>query len=105
MATKTIAGKQVEVNKEGYLTDSSQWTKEIAAEIAKQEGIPVLTDNHWKVLDYLQKEMRGTGSLPTTRTINTTGVMPTKELYELFPEGPLKKAAKIAGLAKPASCV
>jgi TusE/DsrC/DsvC family sulfur relay protein len=105
MATKIIAGKQVEVNEDGYLTDPSQWTKEIAAEIARQEGIPVLTDNHWKVLNYLQKEMRETGSLPTSRKLKVTGVMSIKELYELFPEGPLKKAAKIAGLAKPAGCV
>lgn len=105
MATKTIAGKQIDVNEEGYLTNPSQWTKEIAAEIARQEGIPVLTDNHWKVLDYLQKETRETGVMPTIRKLKSTGVMPTKELYELFPEGPLKKAAKIAGLAKPASCV
>jgi len=105
MATKIITGKQVDVNEEGYLTDLSQWTKEIAAEIAKEEGISVLTDNHWKVLNYLQKETRETGSLPTIRKLKATGIMPTKELYELFPEGPLKKAAKIAGLAKPASCV
>lgn len=105
MATKTIAGKQVEVTDEGYMTDPSQWTKEIAAEIARQEGIPVLTEAHWKVLDYLQKETKETGVLPTIRKLKATGVMPTKELYELFPEGPLKKAAKIAGLAKPASCV
>jgi TusE/DsrC/DsvC family sulfur relay protein len=105
MATKNIAGKQVAVNEEGYLTDPSQWTKEIAAEIAKEEGIPVLTENHWKVLDYLQKETKETGLLPSIRKLKSTGVMPTKELYELFPEGPLRKAAKIAGLPKPASCV
>lgn len=105
MATKDIAGKQVAVNEEGYLTDPSQWTREIAAEIAKEEGIPVLTENHWKVLDYLQKDTKETGVLPSIRKLKATGVMPTKELYELFPEGPLKKAAKIAGLPKPASCV
>jgi TusE/DsrC/DsvC family sulfur relay protein len=105
MATKIITGKPVEVNEEGYLTDPSQWSREIAAEIAKEEGIPVLTDDHWKVLTYLQKETRETGTLPSIRKLRSTGVMPTKELYGLFPEGPLKKAAKIAGLAKPASCV
>jgi TusE/DsrC/DsvC family sulfur relay protein len=105
MATKIIAGKEIEVNEEGYLTDSSQWTKEIAAEIAKEEGIPVLTDNHWHVLNYLQKEMKETGVMPTIRKLKSAGVMPTKELYDLFPEGPLKKASKISGLPKPASCI
>jgi tRNA 2-thiouridine synthesizing protein E len=105
LATKTIAGKHVAVNEEGYLTDSSQWTKEIAAEIAKEEGIVVLTDKHWQVLYYLQKETKETGAMPTIRKLKSAGVMPTKELYDLFPEGPLKKASKIAGLPKPASCV
>jgi len=53
MAEKEYAGKKVSVTDEGYLTDSSQWTKEIAAEIAKEEGL-TLTDKHFAVIDYLR---------------------------------------------------
>jgi len=104
MATKTIAGVNVDVNEEGYLNDNSQWNKEIAATIAKEEGITELTPAHWKVIEFLQADCKEKGALPTIRRINVACV-PTKEFYTLFPGGPLKKAAKIAGLPKPASCV
>ncbi|MDD5540487.1 MAG: TusE/DsrC/DsvC family sulfur relay protein [Candidatus Marinimicrobia bacterium] len=104
MATKILASVNVDVNEEGYLNDNSQWNKEIAAAIAKEEGIAELTAEHWKVIEFLQTDYKEKGALPTIRRINVACV-PTKEFYTLFPGGPLKKAAKIAGLPKPASCV
>jgi len=104
MAKINIAGIDVSVNEEGYLTEQSQWTHEIGEAIAKEEGID-LTEQHWKVLEYLQKEVKENGSLPTIRRLTKSGVVDTKTLYQLFPNGPLKKASKIAGLEKPASCV
>ena len=105
MAQKNIAGVTVDVNEEGYLSDSSQWTKEMAAEIAKEEGIKELTDGHWKVIEFLRKDAEESESSPTIRRLKKVGGIETKVLYELFPEGPLKKATKISGLPKPASCV
>lgn len=104
MATKEIAGKTISVTDEGYMTDPSQWTKEVAEYIAAEEGI-TLTDAHWKVINFLKKDFTETGVLASMRRINKTGGIPTKDLYDLFPEGPLKKAARIAGLPKPTSCV
>ena len=104
MATKNIAGVNVDVNEEGYLTDHSQWTRAIAEAIAKEEGI-ALTEQHWKVLEFLQSEVKAKGSLPTLRRLTKSGTIDTKTLYQIFPNGPMKKAAKIAGLEKPASCV
>ena len=105
MSTKTYSGKTVDLNEEGYLTNASQWTQEIAVEIAQEVGINELTEAHWKVIEFLQEDFQEKGSLPSIRRVKKTGGIPTNELYELFPEGPLKKAAKIAGLPKPASCV
>lgn len=104
MAIKHLAGVDINVNEEGYLTDSSQWTKDVAVAIAKEEGID-LTDQHWQVLEYLRKEVAENGKLPTIRRLTKSGVVDTKTLYRLFPDGPLKKATKIAGLEKPVSCV
>jgi tRNA 2-thiouridine synthesizing protein E len=104
MATKEIAGKTVNVTEEGYLTDPAQWTREVAQAIAAEEGI-TLTDAHWKVIDFLKKDFAAAGVLASMRRINKTGGIPTKDLYDLFPDGPLKKAARIAGLSKPTSCV
>jgi tRNA 2-thiouridine synthesizing protein E len=103
MATKNYAGATVNVNEEGYFTDPSQWNKEIAIEIAKEEGIE-LTDQHFKVLELLRQK-NDTGEALSIRGINKSGVIDVKTFYELFPGAPLKKATKIAGIPKPASCV
>ena len=105
MPQKEIAGKTVDVNEEGYLTDHSQWNKEIAAAIAKEEGIIELTENHWKVIDFLQQDFKEKGVMPTIRRVKSAGNIDTKLFYDLYPGGPLKKSSKIAGLPKPASCV
>ena len=100
---KQIAGTQIDVNEEGYLTDLSQWTKEVGLELAKQEGIE-MTDEHWTVIEYLQETFRNKEPL-SIRSIGKRGPVSIKQLYALFPDGPLKKASKIAGIPKPASCV
>ncbi|MEA1896494.1 MAG: TusE/DsrC/DsvC family sulfur relay protein [Bacteroidota bacterium] len=103
MATKNYAGVNVDLNEEGYLTDPAQWTKEVAAEIAKEEEIE-LTEKHYKVLKFLREET-AKGSPLTIRKVGKSGIVDIKGLYELFPGGPLKKSSRIAGIDKPSSCV
>ncbi len=105
MPQKQLAGAVVDVDAEGFLTDSSKWTRDIAAAVAREEGIAELGPAHWKVIEFMQKTFRETGQAPSIRRLNKSGVVSTKELYELFPGGPAKKAAKIAGLKKPEGCV
>lgn len=103
MAEKTYAGVTVSVNEEGYMTDSSQWTKEVAKEIAKEEGIE-LTDTHFAVLEFIREKVAD-GTVLTIRSIGKSGATDIKGFYQLFPGAPLKKATKIAGVAKPSSCI
>ena len=105
MATREIAGKTVQVNDEGFMTNPSEWTKDIAVEVAKEEGVAELTDAHWKVIDFCRQTGMASGSAPTLRTITTGTGVTTKELFGLFPKGPAKKVAKISGLGKPEGCV
>ena len=105
MATKTIAGKTVQVNEEGFMTNPSEWTKEIAVEIAKEEGIAELTPSHWKVIDFCRVDAGSGGKAPTLRRITTAAGVNTKEMFALFPKGPAKKVARISGLGKPEGCV
>ncbi len=105
MATKTIAGVTVQVNDEGFMTNPAEWTKEIAVEIAKEEGIAELTDAHWKVVDFCRQTGVASGKAPTLRTITTGTGISTKEMFTLFPKGPAKKVARISGLGKPEGCV
>ena len=103
MVQKTVAGKSIDVNEEGYMTDPSEWSKDIAIEFAKEQGI-TLTDKHYDVLDYLRKNWE-MGVALSLRKVGNSGIIDIKGLYELFPGGPLKKSALIAGIPKPASCV
>ena len=105
MPSKTIAGISIEVDTDGFMTNPEQWSKEIAVEIAKEEGIIDLTDGHWKVIDFMRQDFKEKGVVPTVRRINKVGGVDIKELYALFPEGPAKKAAKVSGLMKPQGCV
>jgi len=104
MSTRMIAGKNVQVNEEGFMTNPAEWTKEIAVEMAKEESLE-LTPAHWKVIDYARQKAAESGASPTLRTITTNAGVTTKELFALFPKGPAKKVAKIAGLGKPEGCV
>ena len=100
---KNIAGIRVDVTEEGYLTDISQWNKEIAIEIAKEHNIE-LTDKHWEVISWLQEQVKNDVAL-SVRGIKKSGVIDIKEFYALFPGGPLKVSTKIAGVPKPKSCI
>lgn len=106
MPTKTIAGVTVQVNEDGFMTNPAEWTKDVAVEIAKEEGIEELTETHWKVIDFSRKSAETSGGAsPTLRTITNGCGVSTKELFSLFPKGPAKKVARIAGLGKPEGCV
>lgn len=100
---KTIAGKTISVNEEGYLTDFKQWDKQIAETLATEAQIN-LTPRHWEVINYLQNEFKLESPL-SIRKIGKSGVVDIKEFYALFPVAPLKTATKIAGVPKPASCI
>jgi tRNA 2-thiouridine synthesizing protein E len=105
MTTATIAGVDVVVNDEGFFEDPDQWTEDMAAELAAQEGISPLTDRHWQVIRFMHKEYEQKGTGPTVRVLGKTSGVSVKELYQLFPKGPAKTAAKIAGIPKPRGCI
>jgi dissimilatory sulfite reductase related protein len=104
MNQKQIAGVTINVDEEEYLTDHGQWSRDIAVALAQEEGVE-LTPAHWKVLEFIDKDFREKGVVPGMRRMNKIGGIPTKDLYNLFPNGPIKKAARIAGYPKPVSCV
>ena len=105
MPTRMLAGQTVQVNDEGFMTVPKEWTKDIAVEIAKEEGIADLTPAHWKVIDFCRQSAASSGAAPTLRAITTGSGITTKEMFTLFPKGPAKKVAKISGLGKPEGCV
>jgi tRNA 2-thiouridine synthesizing protein E len=104
MAMATIAGKEVTVNEEGFLTEYDEWSEEIAAELAKNIDVE-MTDEHWALIKWLREDYKEKGETATTRRVQTAGGVPTKKQFELFPKKPAKKMAYIAGVPKPKGCV
>lgn len=99
-----IAGKPVHVNEEGFLTQSDEWSEEIAKVLAKQIDIE-LTEAHWKIINFLREDFKTQGETATSRRVQMAGGVPIKDQFQLFPKKPAKKMAYIAGLPKPKGCV
>ena len=95
----------VETDAEGFLTDADQWNRELAEEIAHDNGIPELTERHWLVIEFMRYRYLTTGSAPSIRALGKESGVSVRELYELFPGGPAKLAAKIGGIPKPKGCI
>ncbi|HEY5276062.1 MAG TPA: TusE/DsrC/DsvC family sulfur relay protein, partial [Coriobacteriia bacterium] len=81
------------------------WDRDIAAEIARDNGIPELTERHWQVVEFMRERYLRDGAAPSIRTLGKASGVPVKELYQLFPKGPAKLAAKIGGIPKPRGCI
>jgi tRNA 2-thiouridine synthesizing protein E len=105
MSTMTYAGADVDVDAEGFMTDPAQWNERVAAVIAAAAGIVELTDRHWLVVNFMRSTYLESGSAPSIRTLGKASGVPIKELYQLFPKGPAKLAAKVAGIPKPRGCI
>jgi tRNA 2-thiouridine synthesizing protein E len=105
MTTALLAGRSVDLDPEGFFTHPDQWTQEIAVELAAEIGISPLTDRHWQVIDFMRAEFFAKGTGPTVRVLGKTSGVAVKELYELFPTGPAKTAARLAGIPKPKGCI
>ncbi|OIP02630.1 MAG: sulfur relay protein DsrC [Bacteroidetes bacterium CG2_30_33_31] len=103
MEDLTINGQVVKLNDDGYLVDASQWTKDVAKLLAERDDIE-LTEEHFKVLEYL-RDKYNSGEALSIRKVGNSGVVDIKGLYRLFPGGPLKLSSKYAGICKPTSCV
>ena len=101
----------VDADEEGYLTDVSQWSRELAGTIARAENIK-LGNDHWVVVNFLRNFYEEYQIEPAARVL-TRAIKRTlgpekgnsKYLYGLFPDGPIRQASKIAGLPKPTSCI
>jgi TusE/DsrC/DsvC family sulfur relay protein len=106
-----VNGQTIDADEEGYITDISQWSKELAGMIAQGEDIN-MTDEHWEVVNFLRDYYEEYQVAPAVRVLTKAikkSLGPDKGssgyLYELFPYGPAKQACKIAGLPKPTGCV
>jgi TusE/DsrC/DsvC family sulfur relay protein len=105
MTTAVIADTPIDLDAEGFMTDPGQWNEDVARAIAARHGVPELTERHWLVVRFMRERYLATGSAPSVRALGKESGVPVKELYELFPKGPAKLAARIGGIPKPHGCI
>ena len=109
--TIEVNGKSLETDEEGYLSNLSEWTREVGIKMASSDGYE-LTENHWEVINFLREYYDEYQIAPAVRVLTKAigkklgaDKGNSKYLYELFPYGPAKQACKYAGLPKPTGCV
>ena len=104
MPVATIAGADVAIDAEGFMTEYDEWNDDIGVFLAEQIGVE-LSDRHWEVIRFVREDYKAQGETPTLRRVSTIGGVPTKELFQLFPKKPAKKMSYVAGVPKPKGCV
>jgi TusE/DsrC/DsvC family sulfur relay protein len=105
MTMTLIANAPVDLDTEGFMTNPEQWNDQIAQAIATENDVPELGDRHWLVVKFMRERYLATGTAPSIRSLGKESGVPIKELYQLFPKGPAKLAAKIGGIPKPKGCI
>jgi TusE/DsrC/DsvC family sulfur relay protein len=95
----------IEVDEDGFMQEPDKWNEEVAKALATTEGVDDLTEEHWKLVNYLREYYLKYGIAPMIRKLCKETGFSLKKVYELFPSGPAKGACKLAGLPKPTGCV
>lgn len=105
MAQVELAGDTYEVDDNGFLQEPGRWNESVAKALAAMEGVTELSDEHWKVLNYLRSYYLENDICPMVRKLRRETGMSLSRIYELFPNGPANSACKWAGIPKPTGCV
>jgi dissimilatory sulfite reductase related protein len=105
MSVATLPLMDLALNDEGFFLHPEDWKEEMVPALAAREGITQLTDRHWEVIRFMRSEYFAKGTGPTVRVLGKTSGVSIKELYQLFPKGPAKVAARVAGIPKPRGCI
>lgn len=104
MTTREIAGKEIQFDEEGFMSNPGEWDKDVAVALATDINID-LSEEHWAIIDFSRTDYESQGEAPGLRRISKEAGVTTKELYKLFPKGPAKKIAYVSGLGKPTGCI
>lgn len=100
-----VNGHKIEIDEDGFLVDPDNWNEDVVKVFAKVEDVAELTEDHWKVINYLRDYYKQFGIAPMIRKLCKDTGFTLKQIYDLFPSGPAKGACKLAGLPKPTGCV
>ena len=101
---RSLAGREIVFDSEGFLADALQWTEEVARVMAQESGLAVLADTHWQVIRFLREYYLQNGRAPLNRQLKAGLGMSLMEIESLFPGGLKLGARRLAGLPNPKTC-
>jgi TusE/DsrC/DsvC family sulfur relay protein len=105
MPKVTLGAKEIEIDEDGFIQEPDKWDEAVAKDLAKTEEVAEMTDEHWKLVNYLRNYFIEFGIAPPVRMVIKQTGFDLKKIYQLFPGGPAKGGCKVAGLPKPTGCV
>ncbi len=94
----------MDLDADGFLQTISQWSRSKAEELAEKNEIGPLTEEHWKIIEFVKSFYEEHGTGPAVVKIAKTTGMSRSEICELFPCGVVRGAFRLAGLPRPPGC-
>ena len=103
MDTKVCNEEQLD--NDGFLKEMSNWSRDMAKELAERNDLGPLTDEHWKIINFVRSYYMEKGEGPPVVKIGKDLDMQPSKICTLFPCGAARGAYRLAGLPRPAGCV
>ena len=105
MPKVSLGGIELDVDEDGFIQEPDKWSEAVAKDLAKTEDAYPLSEDAWKVVNYLRNYYLEFEIAPPIRMLCKNTELSLKQIYEMFPSGPAKGGCKVAGLPKPTGCV
>jgi tRNA 2-thiouridine synthesizing protein E len=102
--SRFLAGREIYFDREGFFWEAEGWSEEAARILARETGLPELTETHWKVLHFFRDYYLYHGRAPLNRHLKEGTRLSLHTLEGLFPQGIRLGARRLAGLPNPKSC-
>lgn len=100
-----IGDVNVEFDKDGFMLEPESWGDAVAAAIAREEGIEEMSEDHWKIVNFIRDYWKEHDLAPPVRLVCQQCGVSVRQIYKLFASGPARGACRVAGLPKPDGCV
>lgn len=100
-----VGERSIELDADGFMLEPGLWDEEVAAAIARDEGIEEIGEKHWTIVNLIRAYWKEHDLAPPVRLLCKEGGVSVREIYKLFTSGPARGACRVAGLPKPDGCV
>ena len=102
--TRIVAGKEVVLDREGFVKNPSSWSEDLAEMLAKEAGLHSLTEDHWRVIKFIRRYYEQEGKVPLNHKIKKETGFSMMDVESMFPGGVRAGAHRLAGMPNPRGC-